>query len=182
MRKIIVSTYITLDGVIESPQNWLFPFWNEEIEKYSTDQLWASDALLMGRETYQIFAEAWPTRPGEFAARMNSLPKYVVSTTLEKVEWQNSHLIKDPQRVVEEVARLKQQPGQDILIYGAGNLARTLLQHGLIDELRNWVCPVVVGSGEHLFKSATDVPALKLVETKPFKTGVIILSYQPEQK
>ena len=180
MRKIIVSTYITLNGVIESPQNWLFPFWSEEIEKYATDQLWASDALLMGRETYQIFADSWPTRPGEFAARMNNLPKYVVSTTLEKAEWNNSTLIKG--NVAEEVARLKQQPGQDILIYGAGDLARTLLHHGLLDELRFWICPVVVGSGEHLFKTATDVPALKLVETRPFNTGVVILSYQPEQK
>lgn len=182
MRKIISSTYVTLDGVIEAPQNWLFPFWNEEIEKYATDQLWSSDALLMGRETYQVFADSWPTRPGEFAARMNSLPKYVVSTTLEKVEWHNSQLIKDSQRVGEEVARLKQQPGQNILLYGTGRLAHALMQHGLLDELQLWICPVVVGSGERLFKNATDVPPLKLVETKQFRTGVIILSYQPDQK
>jgi dihydrofolate reductase len=180
MRKVIVSTYVTLDGVMEAPQNWLFPFWNDEMEKYAHDQLWASDALLLGRETYQIFADSWPARTGEFADRVNSLPKFVVSTTLEKAEWNNSHLIKA--NVAEEVAKLKQQPGQDILMYGTGHLARTLMQHGLIDELHIWVCPVVVGSGEHLFKNASDVPALRLVDTRRFSSGVVVLSYQPDKK
>ncbi len=159
MRKVIVSEYVTLDGVMEDPGGgeksehggWSFQFWNEEAAKYKFDELFASDALLLGRVTYQGFAKAWPSMTDEhgFADRMNGLPKFVVSTTLEEVEWNNSRLIKG--NIAEEVYKLKQQPGQDILVAGSGELVHTLMQHDLIDEYRIMVHPVVLGSGKRLF-------------------------------
>ena len=146
MRKFIVTEFLTLDGVMEEPA-WTAPYWNDEIAKFKFDELFGSDTLLLGRVTYQGFAAAWPSRTDEqgFADRMNGLPKFVVSTTLEKVEWNNSRLIKE--NVAEEVSKLKQQPGQDILIAGSGTLIHTLMQHNLIDEYRLLVYPVVLGSG-----------------------------------
>ena len=179
MRKIIVSTYVSLDGVIEAPEKWSLKFWNDEHTKYAQDQLFASDALLMGRKVYEGFAASWPSRRNEFADRMNSLPKYVVSTTLDEVEWNNSRLIKG--NIAEEVSRLKQQPGQDILIAGSADLVHTLMQHDLIDEYRLMVHPVVVGSGKRLFRDGSDTKALRLVDTKTFGSGVVLLTYQPAQ-
>ena len=181
MRKVIVTEFITLDGVVEAPEKWSFPFWNDEIAKFKHDELFASDALLLGRVTYQGFAAAWPSRTDEtgFADRMNSLPKFVVSTTLEQVEWNNSRLIKE--NVAEEVSKLKQQPGQNLLIYGSGALVHTLMQHNLIDEYWLLVYPVVLGSGKRLFKDGSNT-TLKLVETKTFSSGVVLLCYQPDKK
>lgn len=180
MRRVIVSTYVTLDGVIESPEKWSLKFWNDEHAKYANDQLFASDALLLGRVVYQGFADAWPSRTNEFADRINGLPKYVVSTTLEEpLEWNNSSLIKE--NVAEEVLRLKRQPGQDILMYGSADLMHTLMQHDLIDEYRIWVHPVVLGSGKRLFRDDGDRTVLRLVDTTTFSSGVAILSYQPAQ-
>ena len=178
MRKIIVTEFVTLDGVTEAPEKWSFPFWNEEIGKFKHDELFASDALLLGRVTYQGFAAAWPSRTDEegYADRINSLPKFVVSTTLEKVGWNNSRLIKG--NVADEVSRLKQQPGQDIVIHGSGTLVHTLMQHNLIDEHRLLVYPVVLGSGKRLFKDGSSA-TLKLVETKAFSSGAVLLRYQP---
>ncbi len=188
MRKVVVLEYVSLDGVMEDPGGaeqfehggWTIPYWNDEIAKFQSDGLFASDALLLGRATYQEFAKAWPSMTDEagFADRMNSLPKYVVSTTLEAVEWNNSRLIKG--NVAEEVARLKQQPGQDILIYGSGELIHTLMQHDLIDEYRLLVYPVVLGSGKRLFRDGSTT-TLKLVETQMFSSGVVALTYQPAQ-
>jgi dihydrofolate reductase len=149
MRKIIVSVYTTLDGVMEAPEKWSGQFWNEEHGHYARDLLFTSDALLMGRETYDVFAASWPFRtaaddgPGAagFVDRINHLPKFVASTTLkEPLAWNNSHLLREP--IAESVSTLKQQPGQNILMYGAGPLARTLIQHSLLDELRVWVHPL----------------------------------------
>ena len=134
MRKIIVSTYVSLDGVIEAPEKSSLKFWNDEHAKYAHDQLFASDALLMGRKVYKDFAASWPSRRNEFADRMNGLPKHVVSTTLEEAEWNNSTIIKE--NVAEEVYRLKEQPGQDIPMYGSADLMHTLMEHDLIDEYR----------------------------------------------
>jgi len=190
MRKVIVSEYVTLDGIMEDPGGgegtkhggWSFQFWSEEAAKFKFDELFASDALLRGRVTYQGFAKAWPSMTDEqgFADRMNSLPKFVVSTTLEKLEWNNSRLIKE--NIAEEVSKLKQQPGQDILVAGSVELVHTLMQHDLIDEYRIMVHPVVVGSGKRLFKDETDTKVLKLVDTKTFSSGIVVLSYQPAGK
>ena len=183
MRKVVVSEFVSLDGVMEAPDQWHFPFFNEEAEKYKFDELFASDALLLGRVTYEGFAAAWPSVTDEqgFADRMNSLPKYVVSTTLEEpLEWNNSRLIKG--NIAEAVSRLKQQPGQDITVHGSADLVNTLMQHDLIDEYRLMVHPIVVGSGKRLFKDGSDTTVLRLVETKTFGPGVVVLTYQPTAK
>jgi dihydrofolate reductase len=186
MRKVIVSTYVSLDGVIQ-PLDWSFGFRNEERGKYARDLLFAADALLMGRETYQVFAEVWPSRtaadegPGEagFTDRINRMPKYVASTTLtEPLEW-NATLIKGD--VAQEVAKLKQQPGRDILMYGCGPVARTLMQHNLIDEYQFWVHPVVVEDGTRLFGDGSKA-TLKLVDVRMFSAGFAILTCQPAGK
>jgi dihydrofolate reductase len=185
MRKVVVSVYTTLNGVM-SPVDWPFPYASEDRGRYALDLLLASDALLMGRETYEGFAAVWPNRtaadagPGEagYSERINSLPKYVASTTLSEVTWNNSHLIRAD--VAQVVATMKQQPGQNILIYGAGPVAHTLLQHGLIDEVRVWLYPVfatVTERTKRLFEDASDVPTLQLVDTKPMSSGIVVLEY-----
>lgn len=186
MRKIVVSEFVSLDGVMEDPGGsekfkhggWTGKYWSDEIGKFKFEELFASDALLLGRITYQGFAAAWPSIKDEagFADRMNGLPKYVVSTTLTEVTWNNSQLI--TRNVAEEVSKLKQQSGQNILIFGSGTLVQTLMQHGLIDEYQILVYPVVLGSGKSFFKSFDDQVSLKLVETKTFASGVVALSYQ----
>ena len=176
MRRVVVAEFLSLDGVMEAPEKWTFQFWNDEMAKFKHDELFASDAHLLGRVTYQIFAAAWPSRTGEFADRMNNLPKYVVSATLEKAEWKDSHVIKE--NVAEGIAKLKQQSGQDILVAGSGTLVQTLVQHNLIDEYHLLVYPVVLGSGKRLFKDASQT-TLKLVDTKAFSSGVVLLSYVP---
>jgi dihydrofolate reductase len=177
MRKVHVTEYVSLDGVMEEPA-WTGQFWNDELAKFQYDQLFASDGLLLGRVTYQGFAAAWPTMPdtGDFGERMNSLPKYVASRTLTETEW-NATLIEGD--VATAVATLKQQPGQDLLVYGSGDLVQTLLQHNLIDEYRLMVFPVIVGKGKRLFKEGIDMTTLKLVDTKTTSAGVVILTYQP---
>jgi dihydrofolate reductase len=182
MRKIFATEFLTLDGVMEAPHHWSFQFWSDETTKFKLDELFASDALLLGRVTYEGFAEAWPSRTDEegFAERMNGLPKYVVSTTLDEVAWNNSHLIKGD--VAKEVAALKQQPGQDIAIHGSAGLVRSLMQHGLIDEYRLMVFPVVVGKGKRLFHDEGDKTVLKLVESKTFASGVVVLTYEPAEQ
>jgi dihydrofolate reductase len=182
VRKVIASEFVSLDGVMEDP-SWTFQFSSDEQQKFKFDELFASDALLMGRVTYEGFAAAWPGRTDEagFAERMNGLPKYVVSRTLEEpLEWDNSTLIEGD--VAEAVAGLKQQPGQDVLIYGSGELVSTLMQHDLIDEYRLMVFPVVVGGGKRLFEDAAETTVLKLVDTKTFDSGVVVLTYEPAEK
>lgn len=186
MRKLVVSEFVSLDGVMEDPGGaekfehggWTMPYFSDEAGKLKFDELLASDALLLGRVTYEGFAKAWPTMEGtgEFGERMNSLPKYVVSTTLKEVEWNNSRLITG--NVVEEVSALKQQPGQDILVGGSAALVQTLRQHGLVDEYCLLVFPVVLGSGKRLFDGGNKT-GLRLVETQAFGSGVVLLRYQP---
>jgi dihydrofolate reductase len=186
MRKVIVSEYVTLDGVMEDPGGaegfkyggWSFGFGGADQQQYKFEELFACDALLLGRRTYEGFAAAWPNMPGtgEYGERMNSLPKYVVSTTLSEVTW-NASLIKGP--LTEEISKLKQQPGQDILIFGSGELVHTLTQQDLIDEYRLMVFPVVLGSGKRLFREGSGQKVLKLVETRTFSSGVVVLTYQP---
>lgn len=180
MRKVVVSTMVTLDAVMENPHLWSFDYMNDELLGYARDQLFASDALVMGRVTYEGFAEAWSARAGAdaFADRMNSLPKFVASRTLKQpLKWNATLLKRD---VAGEVAKLKQQPGQDILQYGIGELTHTLLKQGLVDELRLLVYPVAVGSGRRILETI-DKTGLKLLETRAFGSGVVALHYQPTQ-
>lgn len=177
MREVVVSEFVSLDGVMEDP-GWTFQFASEEQEKFKFDELFASDALLLGRTTYQAFASAWPSITNEqgFADRMNDLPKYVASTTLDgPLDW-NATLIKGD--VAEEVSGLKEQDGKDILIGGSADLVRGLMQHDLIDEYRLMVFPVIVGKGKRLFGDGIE-KALDLVDTKAFGSGVVVLTYRP---
>jgi dihydrofolate reductase len=188
LRKINVSTYVTLDGVMQDPGGvgeieqggWSMPFFNDEAASYAHEQLLASDGLLLGRTTYEGFAAAWPSMEeleGDFAVRMNTLPKFVASTTLdEPLEWQNSSLIKGD--VAQEVRKLKEQPGQDLLMYASAGLMRSLMPHGLIDEFRIWVHPVVLGNGAPLFPEGIDKTELELADTTTLGTGVVILAYR----
>ena len=181
MRKLIISSQVSMDMAIDNPQNFVFDYVNEEFMTYAREQLFESDALIMGRITYEAFAKAWSERAGadEFADRMNSLPKYVASRTLKEPLTWNAHLIKGD--VVKEVAQLKEQNGKNILQYGSGELTHTLLEHGLIDEFRLMVFPVAMGTGQRPFENIQKVP-MKLLETKTFNTGVVILHYQPVKK
>jgi dihydrofolate reductase len=177
MGKVALQMYLSLDGVMEAPEKWEGPFWSDELEKYALEQVLAADALLLGRATYEIFASSWPSRSGDaFSDRMNSMPKFVVSKTLEAPEWNATVIDGD---VVQEVSKLKQQSDQDLLIYASGELVRTLMQHDLIDDLRFWTFPVVLGSGKRLFQEGATT-TLELVDTKTFETGAVVLGYQPK--
>jgi dihydrofolate reductase len=174
MRKVKLAMYVSIDGVVENPA-WTGPFWSDELAKLQRDYLFASDALLLGRVTYEGFAAAWPTMEGtgDFGEKMNSMPKFVASTTLAKGDW-NATIIKGD--LATEVAKLKEQPGQDLLIYGSGDLVDELARHGLIDEYRFMVHPVIVGSGKRLFNGETTT-ALRLVDTVTTDTGVVVATY-----
>jgi dihydrofolate reductase len=179
MRKLVVSEFVSLDGVMEDPM-WTFQFGSEEQDKFKFAELKASDALLLGRVTYEGFAAAWPNmieETGEYGEWMNGYPKHVVSATLEEVNWNNSSLIKG--NIAEEVSRLKQQPGKDILVFGSCSLAQTLMELDLVDEYRLMVFPVVLGSGKRLFGDGVEKKVLKLTDTKTFGSGVIVQTYQP---
>ena len=180
MRKLIVSEFVSLDGVVESPA-WTFQFESADRDQYKFDELSAADALLLGRVTYEGFAAAWPQmeeQTGEYGAWMNGYPKHVVSTTLEEpLEWNNSKLVKGD--LAEEISRLKDQPGKDIRVFGSGDLVNTLMQHDLVDEYRLMVFPIVLGSGKRLFGEGGDMKPLKLMETRTLGSGVVVLSYGP---
>ncbi len=187
MGRIVVTEFMSLDGVMEDPGGaekfkhggWTMPYWNDDIGKVVSDEFAVVDTLLLGRVTYQGFAAAWPSSKDEGADQMNNMPKYVVSTTLNKAEWNNSHLIKG--NVAHEISKLKQQPGKDISVSGSAKLAQTLMQHDLVDEYVLLVYPVVLGSGKRLFASDHKVD-LKLVEAKPLGNGgVVLMRYQPNR-
>jgi len=179
MRKVALTEFISLDGVIEAPHEWHFPFFGDAAGQYKHDELFATDALLLGRVTYEGFAAAWPSIEDEdgFADRFNSIPKYVVSTTLENPEWNNSHVIRG--NLADEIGKLKQESGLDIVIHGSGKLANSLMAENLIDEYRLMVHPVVVGKGQRLFEDGTSLPALALADSRPLSNGVILLTYVP---
>ncbi len=181
MRKVIASEFVSLDGVMESPERWHFPYFNDEMGEAIGAAMAQADAMLMGRVTYEEWAAYWPNQSSDenqIAGFMNDTPKYVVSTTLEEpLEWNNSTLIGG--NVAEEISRLKQQPGKDIGISGSGTLVRSLLHEDLLDELRLMVHPIVVGGGKRLFEDMADQKALELVDSKTFGTGVLYLTYRP---
>jgi dihydrofolate reductase len=178
MRKVIVSEFVSLDGVIHEPM-WTAPYWNDQIQDFKYHELFSVDALLLGRVTYEGFAQAWPSQADEqgYADRMNHLPKYVVSTTLATAEWNNSHIISED--VAQEVARLKEGHGQDILIFGSGTLVNSLIRDGLVDQYNLLIYPVVLGNGQRLFEDGAETE-LKLVESQPTVSGVTRLIYQPD--
>jgi dihydrofolate reductase len=173
---VIVSNSVTLDGRVDEVRDWALPGDDDEFVKHQTDLLSHSDGLLLGRKSYEFFAAVWPSRSGEFPERMNSIAKYVASTTLEDPEWENSHLIEGD--VAESVAQLKEQPGQDLVIYGSNDLMHTLLERELIDEFQFWVYPVVLGKGRTFFRDGVERMALDLVDTTVLSAGVAILTYK----
>jgi dihydrofolate reductase len=186
MRKIIVTEFITLDGVIEAPGGnetphphggWQFKYNSPETGKYKIDELSSVDALLLGKTTYEGFAAYWPNQTGAgFADPINRLPKYVVSRSLQKVEWNNSHILRD---VAGDVAALKKSDGGDILVYGSATLVKALLHHDLVDELRLMVYPLSIGGGLRLFDDNRELKKFGLKHSRAVDNGVLILEYHP---
>jgi dihydrofolate reductase len=187
MRKVIISNSVTLDGFFEGPNKELdWHIVDEEVKEYAIDLLSNVDPLLFGRVTYQLMADYWPaaaTNPStsksdlEIAEKMNNLPKIVFSKTLQEVKWNNSSLVKE--NIVEEISKMKQQSGKDMVIFGSGSIVSTFMQFGLIDEYRIILNPVVLGNGKPLFKGINEKQNLKLLKTEVLGSGVVILYYQP---
>jgi dihydrofolate reductase len=184
--KIVVTEFVSLDGVMEDPggaEDFRYGGWTFEIDRgddgntFKLDEALASEALLLGRVTYEGFAAAWPSREGEFADKFNSMPKYVVSSTLTEPEWNNSTVLKG--NVAEEIAKLRQEQDGDIVVHGSAQLVQTLVEHDLVDEFRLMVFPVVLGSGKRLFAETSDKKPLRLVDSKVVGEGVAILIYEP---
>jgi dihydrofolate reductase len=184
--RIVVTEFTSLDGVVEDPGGsehferggWAFETdRGAEGDKFKLDETLASEALLLGRVTYEGFAASWPSRDGEFAAKFNTMPKYVVSSTLQDPQWTNTTVLGGD--VVEEVAKLRQERDGDIVVHGSARLAQTLLDHGLVDELRLMVFPVVLGAGKRLFGPTGAKKPLRLADAKTVGDGVTILIYQP---
>jgi len=180
--RLVATEYLTLDGVFEEPGEWSFPFFNEEAGQFKWAELQASDALLLGRKTYEGFAKAWPTMKdtGDFGVKMNSMPKYVISSTLTKAEWPGSKVLKGD--VASEIAKLKAQPGNDLLLSGSGQLFTALMRAGLIDLYRFMVHPLVRGRGRRLFADGVDERILSYSGSKTFSTGIVVLEYGPAKK
>ncbi len=182
MRRLIVWNLVTLDGFFEGPKSWDIDWhedvWGEELEQFSLEQAASADALLFGRVTYQGMADYWPSAKGKIADFMNNVPKIVFSRTLQHPTWHNTRLVHE--RAEEEVVRLKLQPGKDLLIFGSANLCSTLTRHGLIDEYRLGLTPVVLGGGNPFFKPSPNRLKMTLVEARPLKSGCVILRYQPD--
>ena len=184
MGKIVVSEFVSIDGVMEAPggepgyahSGWVWRFPSEEQLAYKFDEVMSHQALLIGRRTYESFAEAWPSREGPFADQMNSMPKYVASTTMTSAGWSNSTVIDGD--VAPAVAALKAELDGDLLVAGSGTLVTTLRRHDLVDEYRLMVFPIVLGSGMRLFDDLPDAAALELVGTRTFDSGTTVLTYR----
>lgn len=190
MRKIIVTMWVSLDGYIAGPNgemDWIMV--NDEMGKYESNFIKAADTLILGRATYESFAGSWPHVPEnpsadegekEYARLLNSMRKIVFSKTLDKVEWNNSTLMREVS--AQEIKKLKQEPGKDIVIYGSASIIQTFTNLGLIDEYQLLVHPIVLGGGKPLFKNIMNKNKLKLINTRTFSTGVVGLYYQPGQE
>jgi dihydrofolate reductase len=184
MGKIVVTEFVSLDGVMEDPggaEDFKYGGWTFEIprgdegDQFKLDETMASDALLLGRVTYEGFAAAWPSREGEFADKFNNMPKYVVSSKLDKADWNNSTVVKGD--LSEEVSKLREQYDGDVVVHGSAQLAQSLIEQDLVDELRLMVFPVVLGSGKRLFGDTSDKKRLQLADSKTVGDGVAILVY-----
>jgi dihydrofolate reductase len=185
MGKIVVTEFISLDGVVEDPggsEDFKHSGWSFEIERgeegdqFKLDETMSADALLLGRRTYEGFADAWPSREGEFADKFNNMPKYVVSSTLKDPEWTNSTVLDGD--VAENVSKLREEHDGEIVVHGSVQLVQALIEHGLVDELRLMVFPVVLGAGKRLFGETSDKRRLKLTDSKTVGDGVQILTYE----
>lgn len=179
MRKIVVTEFLSVDGVMETPERWVSPFWSDETGKYKLDEMFESGALLLGRATYEIFAASWPSRTDAdgFADRMNEVPKHVVSSTLTKPRWNNSSIIDG--NLAAEITKLKELPGRNILVAGSRALVNFLLQKGLADEYRLMIIPTILGSGKRLFSIENPPSPLNLIATVSLPKGVTVLTYAP---
>ena len=186
MGRIVVTEFVSLDGVVEDPGGaedfkyggWSFEFARgDEGDRFKLDEALDAEALLLGRVTYEGFAAAWPSRDGEFADKFNTMPKYVVSSTLEDPDWNNSTVLKGD--VAEEVSKLKEAQDGDIVVHGSAQLVQTLLERDLVDELRLMVFPIVLGSGKRLFGDTSDKKGLRLADSKTVGDGIAILIYEP---
>ena len=188
--KLVVTDFLTVDGVIEGPgfdehrdgrNAWALRLQDEEAEEWNQQQAFTAEALLMGRVTYQIWAAFWPTAGDDaFSRRVNSIQKYVVSRTLDRADWSNTTILNGD--AVTAVEELKAKPGGELLLYGSADLVTELMAHRLVDEYRLSIYPVVLGSGKHLFRDRIDLHYLRLVNTRIFPTGIVLLTYQPETK
>lgn len=190
MRKLVVSTFLTLDGVMQAPGGpeedptggfthggWSVNYWDDVMGQQMAEAMSRPFDLLLGRKTYEIFAAHWPhVTDDPMAETLNSATKYVASRTLDEVEWSGSTLIKDD--VAEHVARLKNEEGPEIQVHGSWNLIQTLLKHDLVDEYRLWIFPLVLGSGKRIFEDGTIAAGLKLVDSRTSSTGVLIARYE----
>ena len=176
MRNIIESTFVTLDGVIGDPRAWAMEYFDAAAQQGSLEQLNASDGMLMGRRTYEYFADTMPQQTGAYADRLNAIPKYVFSSTIEQPTWQNATVVRGD--VVTEARKLKEQDGRDLVIYGHGLLGHTLLEAGLLDELHLGVHPVRVGHGQLFFREGAQT-RLELTAATQLRSGVAVLSYRP---
>ena len=181
MRKIVAGLFISLDGVVEAPETWHFPYFNDEMGQIVGDQMATSDTMLLGRRTYEEFAAFWPNQGDDvpLANEINGVRKLVVSTTLDSADWQNSELIRGD--VADDLRRRKQEAGREIAITGSPTLVRSLLEAGLIDELRLLVHPIVVGHGTHLFAADGATVPLRLASSQTLDTGVQYLVYVPAE-
>jgi dihydrofolate reductase len=186
MGRIVVTEFISLDGVIEDPggsEDFRYGGWSFQIsrgdegDQFKLDETMSAEALLLGRRTYEGFAEAWPPREGEFADKFNNMPKYVVSSTLKDPDWANSTVLDGD--LVEQVSRLKQDVDGDVVVHGSAQLVQGLVEHGLVDEMRLMVFPVVLGTGKRLFGETSDKHSLRLADSKIVGDGVAILVYEP---
>jgi dihydrofolate reductase len=184
MGKIVITEFISLDGVVEDPggsEDFKYGGWSFELsrgdegDKFKLDETMGSDALLLGRKTYEGFADAWPQRDGEFADKFNNMPKYVVSSTLTDPEWSNSIVVDGD--LADAVSKIRAEHDGDIVVHGSAQLSQALLEQDLVDELRLMVYPVVLGAGKRLFGETSDKKTLKLVESQPVGDGVVILVY-----
>jgi dihydrofolate reductase len=186
MGRIVVTEFVSLDGVIEDPggaEDYKYGGWSFEIsrgdegDQFKLDEAMNSDALLLGRRTYEGFAAAWPSRDGEFADKFNNMPKYVVSSTLKNPDWTNSTVLDGD--LAEEVSKLREQVDGDLVVHGSAQLVQALIEHGLVDELRLMVFPVVLGTGKRLFGETSEKQPLRLTDSKIVGDGVAILTYEP---
>ena len=177
--RLVATEYVSLDGIFDEPGEWSFPYFNDEAMNFKSEELDTADAQLLGRKTYEGFAKAWPTMEGtgEFGVKFNSMPKYVVTSTLDKLEWTGSRPIKGD--VIGEIRKLKQQPGRDLLLQGSGMLFNALMRENLIDLYKLMVHPIVIGHGNHLFAETGGHLKLELADTKHFSTGIVILELVP---